>query len=149
MVKCEDIITKYADWIKKSYNVISGPNECLIITNFVLPNNDCIEVKIVNNKDNIIITDNGHTWEYLFLNGADIDIPSKRRSQIEAIVQKFNLQFSGNEIYGYVDNLDHFYIMFNNILNAIQQASSLVYTAKEIAKLTFREETEKYLKEHG
>lgn len=142
---CVDYVQNYLSWLKDSFVVKSCSNKhCHIITPFLREDHDHIEFFIEKQGNDIILTDDGTTFEYLFLSGIDINTPT-RKQYIDSISKRTNTLFDDCEIKSYVDSLSNFGIVFNNFINAIVSVSNLTYTGIEKDKSTFRDDLKNYL----
>ncbi|MGE5328243.1 MAG: DUF1828 domain-containing protein [Deltaproteobacteria bacterium] len=149
MLTCVDYVQNYLSWLKGSFVVESCNDKyCHIITPFLRESHDHIEVFIEKQGDDIILTDDGTTFEYLFLNGIDINTPT-RKQYISSISKRTNTIFDDCEIKSYVDYSNNFGIAFSNFINAIVSVSNLTYTGVEKDKSTFRDDLKNFLYNKG
>ena len=114
-MKCEILINDYIQFLKKDFKCRPYEKGCHIVTPFFRPDNDAIELYIYKDSSNRYkITDEGSTFEYLFLHGIDIDTSARRKDIIDAITKRTLTSFDGTDLYTYANvNLIWF---SNNIL---------------------------------
>jgi len=145
-MKCELLINNYLQCLKKDFKCYPYEKGCHIVTPFLRPDNDAIEIYIYNDSPNRYkITDEGSTFEYLFLHGIDIDMSTKRKDIIEAITKRTLTYFDGTDLYTYANDIFDFSTAINNLISAIQSLCCMTYTGKESSKTTFKEEVKAFL----
>lgn len=145
-MNCELLVENYTEWLKNDFMVNCLDNSCHIITPFLRPDNDAIEIYVYKQPMNgYKITDEGSTFEYLFLNGVDIDNSLKRKGIIESVNRRTLTLFDGTDLYAYANNLNECSNSINNLIAAIQNLCCLSFTNKESSKTTFREDVFTFL----
>jgi len=137
---CINYVHNYLNWLDKKFVIeCKDDSFCHIITPFLRQDNDHIEVFIEKEGDNIVLTDDGATFEYLYLSGIDLNSPT-RKNYVFSISNRTQCIFDGYEIKCYIESLDDFGIRFNNFINSIMSISNLTYTANPRGKATFKDD---------
>lgn len=139
---CSSVINEYISWLQGNFYSQSFGNECIITTPFLDPSGDSIEIKAIMDEDKIILTDDGETFDYLFLNGIDLFGKSNTRKNIfETSLNKNGaFLYKNSEIAVYVNNSDGFGNAINRLVRTITSMQHMVYTIKEIPFRTFKDE---------
>ncbi|WP_263819309.1 DUF1828 domain-containing protein [Salinibacter sp.] len=78
-----------------------GEREYILVTDFLLPNNDCVELTIQNlEEDGFRIHDRALSYTFLRSSGIDLASSSQRnrRNQIEGFASRFNTSLEGRRI---------------------------------------------------
>ena len=94
----KELINSYTDWLKKkiNYKEIDGYFE--VSTPFVNHINDQIQFYLKrDNRDRIIMTDDGDTINNLEMAGVDISSPA-RQKELHSILNGFGVMLKGNEL---------------------------------------------------
>ena len=146
MADCKDIINEYTDWLNRDFSISNENGKCNIVTSFLLPNNDCIELDVYNKDDGLIVSDKGETVDYLFLNG--IDMNHTRSNHIKAVMQRTGLKFNEDVIYGVAKNIQELPLVINSVISAVKDVSCLIYTASGREVSYFKEKIETFLDLH-
>jgi len=144
-MRCELLLNNYIQWLKDDFKCYPIEKGCHIVTPFLRPDNDAIELYIYESSNRYKITDEGSTFEFLFLHGIDIDTSAKRKEIIEAVTKRTYTSFDGTDLYTYVNDISELGIAVNNIISAIQNICCIVFTGKEISKNTFKEDVKAFL----
>lgn len=98
-------------------------------------------------KDKILVTDDGMTYDYLFMNGIDLFGKSNARKYNLDIILNKNETFiyQQNEIAVYVKNKNDLGLAINRLIRSITSIQHFVYTIKEMSVRTFKEEVAEML----
>ncbi|HBX22617.1 MAG TPA: DUF1828 domain-containing protein [Desulfotomaculum sp.] len=139
---CNIVINEYLSWLKGNFSMQSFGNDCIITTPFLDPNGDSIEIKAIIDSDQVVLTDDGETYDYLFLSGIDLFGKSNiRRNNLELSLHKNNaFLYNQNEIAVRVDKGEDFGNAMNRLIRAITSIQHLIYTIKEVPFRTFKDE---------
>jgi len=142
---CINYIQHYIGWLKNAFKIEDCNNSyCHIITPFLRQDNDNIEIFIEKSNEHLLFTDDGTTFEYLFLRGVDLDTPT-RQQYINSISLRTGVIFNGYEIQMQGITEKDLGQRFNDFINAIISINNLVYTVSERDKTTFRDDVRNFL----
>lgn len=140
---CMKWITEYLNWFKDEIKCIETEHGLYVNTPFLTIDNDYITLRINEiDDDRIIISDDSKTMQYLFLR--DFELNNERLSTILMILNKLGLKLHENEIIADTTK-KHFGRMFTNIINGINNVSSLTFSIRSYEKRTFRDEVNDFL----
>lgn len=143
-MNCHKWINEYERWFNQSVQVKESDSGCIIETPFLSIDNDYLTVRIQERNDDIIIGDNHYTMEYLFLH--DYDLDNERIKSINRILNGLNLQLEKDELIAKT-TITNFGRMFLNLIQGINNISSLTNTIRATEQKTFKEEIKDYLTE--
>lgn len=129
---CMNYIQNYLKWLNDKF-IIECESEkfCRVVTPFLRPDNDNIEVFIEKYNDYIVLTDDGSTFEYLLLSGLDLDRAHKKDNFITGINNRTGTVFEDYEIKSYIETFDEFGVRFNNFINAIFSFCNMTYMIQQ------------------
>ncbi|MEM3335863.1 MAG: DUF1828 domain-containing protein [Thermoplasmata archaeon] len=143
---CNELINDYIKWLHKSIKIkdIDGTYE--ITTPFVDRHNDFIQIYVKKNDQNIIITDDGYTLADLKLSGFDFST-EKRQQILKTILNGFGIKLENEELITETspENFPH---KKHNFIQAIMAINDLFVLSAPVVISVFREDVEKFLKEH-
>lgn len=145
-MECNIFIENYLHWLKENFQVHAVDQECLLITPFLDPGGDHIEIKVVKENNHILLTDDGAAHDFLFLNGIDLFGKSQsRKYQLDGALNN-NRAFlrNENEIATLVMPGEDIGAAINRLIRAILAVEHLVYTIKGTALKTFKEEVTEF-----
>lgn len=130
---CSNIITKYLEELGNNFTVQNIDRACFIVTPFLDPSGDAIEIKVEIIKDKVNLSDNGNTYDYLFLNGVEL---TENRKRLITMILKNNEAFLHNEseITVVANYNEGFGNAVQRLLRAINSIQYLVYTLKPSGK---------------
>ena len=88
-LSCEEIAKQYLETLSNRFTCESVGNVLHIITPYLYPNNDLIEVFVQElPPETIKVTDSGETLRHLHSQGFDIAVRSQRREMVEIIASR-------------------------------------------------------------
>lgn len=148
-ISCKDYIDYYIDWLKENFVIEKNGDVCHIITPFLRPDKDHIEIYIDIRGDYIELTDNGRSIEYLFLTGIDIERSERKMHLIDSITKSYGVEFNGYELVSRIKNIDEFAFKFNNLIFTIESMINLRFAGQERGKEKFKDLVLAYLKTNG
>ncbi|WP_421773735.1 DUF1828 domain-containing protein [Gracilimonas sp.] len=149
-MSCSNIIelinsTYFKDWHCKP--IERNIETYQLVTNRLLPNDDCVEIVIEKNENEFTITDNGELVSLLYMFGIDIgeNYTQNKLDEIRIIGNHYNIDFVNDEFITKAteENLSY---KINMIIEAISEASSLIYQIKEYSRSDFKSRVVKYFK---
>jgi hypothetical protein len=97
-MNCELIIQEYLKWIKDNTLVksIEGKDICSISTPFLDRHNDHLNIYLVKDGDNYLITDDGYTIADLRMSGMEINTP-KRENILRTTLNGFGVKINPSD----------------------------------------------------
>ena len=148
-LSCEEIAKQYLEALSNRFTCESVGNVLRIITPYLYPNNDLIEVLVQElPPETIKVTDSGETLRHLHSQGFDIAVRSQRREMVEIIASRTGVDVVLGQLtkIGRIDELGD--VLFDVIV-AARGVSDLIYTSRAYEPATFAEEVGKFLLENG
>lgn len=145
---CNDIIDTYLETLRGEFKCIKRDEYIRIITPYLYPDNDLIEVFVQEiSPDSLIITDLGETLRHLHTQGFDIFSTSKRKFLYETIISRANLQAIKGELVKETtpDKLGE---AIFDVISTSKALGDLIYTSTAYEPAIFTEEVEAFLKEN-
>ena len=143
-MNCKLILNKIAESVLNNWECERHDKDdksYSIITDMLLPNNDCIEIMIQSLDDGSFeLNDMGIVYNYLFLYGIDMQESSNkvRLNKLKKLLENYDAQFLNNLIIKKcgIDNLP---ISINLIIQAIREATVFQYLMRPHSKSNFKE----------
>jgi hypothetical protein len=148
-LSCEEIAKQYPETLSNRFTCESVGNVLRIITPYLYPNNDLIEVLVQElPPETIKVTDSGETLRHLHSQGFDIAVRSQRREMVEVIASRTGVDI----VLGQLTKIGPFAelgdILFDVIV-AARGVSDLIYTSRVYEPAIFVEEVGQFLQENG
>ena len=144
---CREALEQLSTNLKEGFGFEPTETGCMLITPFLRSDNEHIEIELVAENGKLIITDNCETSDYLFVNGLDPERSRAIQRQIKQIAARFSVTWSAGELFNECD-LNEVGPSFWRVLNAVQEASSLIHKRMHKLQPTFDEQVEKELIAH-
>ncbi|WP_420645662.1 DUF1828 domain-containing protein [Candidatus Leptofilum sp.] len=150
LVDCLSTINLYLDALKQQFDVIQETeNSCRLVTPFLKPDGDAIEIVITESRPGWLkLSDEYLTFDYLFVNGLNLDSNRDLYRQAESIVHLRGATLGGSEIFLETQE-DNLGAALNNIVSAIEAVNYLIYKRTHRQKKSFSDEVEIYLTENN
>ena len=148
-LSCEEIAKQYLETLSDRFTCEPMDNVLRIITPYLYPNNDLIEVFVQElPSETVKVTDLGETLRHLHSQGFDAAITSRRRDMVEIIASTTGVDVVLGQLtkIGRIDELGD--ILFDVIV-AARGVSDLIYTSRAYEPATFAEEVGRFLLENG
>ena len=143
---CFTIIETYIATLKEDFHIDDHPNGCIIVTPFVRPDGDCIEILVEETREAVSLTDMGDTLAYLHLNGLAL---SRRLMQdARRICHRFGATIEVNEI-AVRTEMSNVASSLHSLAQAAINIAALVEKRRPYANLRFEEEIEATIIAHG
>lgn len=145
---CDEIIGTYLDTLRGDFKCIKGDEFIRIITPYLYPDNDLIEVFVQEKSpDSFIVTDLGETLRHLHSQGFDVFSTSKRKFLYETITSRSNLKAMKGELIRETtpDKLGE---AIFDVISTSKALGDLIYTSIAYEPAVFVHEVEQYLKEN-
>lgn len=146
MIWVNSLIKDYYSWLKSKTIVIPDNNSewTAIQTPFLGLYNDVIEMYAKKKGANIILSDNGETFNNLDLVGASLNRTGDRRTIAERILLNYGVQLQGTELV--IETTEHnFPQKKHNFLSAIMELNDLYVLSKSNVASIFKEDVRNYL----
>lgn len=147
-MQCNNILDKIASGIRANWSCQKLDNDAmLIITDVLLPNNDCIEIMVEREDAGFNINDMGLLTDYLYLHGIDLtsNVNKKKVLQIDRILKNYQAEYVDNQIERRVSVSELPYAI-NRLSHAIREAAVLHYSIRPRLKGDFKESVYTFFK---
>lgn len=146
MIWVNSLIKDYYSWLKSKTVVIPDDNSewTAIQTPFLGLYNDVIEMYAKKKGSNIILSDNGETFNNLDLVGSSLYRIGERRNLAERILLNYGVQLKGSELLIETTELN-FPQKKHNFLSAIMELNDLYVLSKSNIASIFKEDVRTYL----
>ena len=144
---CETVVREYLDKIKANFACQSSDGRLKIITPYVYPDNDLIEVyveELPNGRARV--SDVSEAARHLHAQGFDLFASPKRRFIAETAASRVNAAFERGAIVreGPVEELGS---LIFDVIVAVRGVADLIYTSRAYEPAPFVEEVADFLKE--
>lgn len=147
-MECSDIIQKAVEHLKESFRCIPGNERICIVTPYLYPDNDLIELFVEDiGVDKVRVTDLGETLRHLESIGLDLLSSRKRRFLLNQIAQRIHITVNNGRLEkeGTVQDVGS---LISDLAESARSISDLIYTSKAYEPATFPQEVSVYLNEH-
>lgn len=128
-----------------SVSVESDGNRCIVVAPSVQPDLAAVELSVAKSNGGYRLSDDGETVGMLFVSGMTDSTALKK--ELQRIARIHSVRFNGDELYADAAESD-LGLAYQNMVNAIQAASFLVYKVTHRPSRKFEEEIEGLLIEH-
>ena len=146
-MRCEEIVRSYINTLKGEFECISIEGWLKVITPYLYPNNDNIEIFIKEISHNLIrVSDLGETIRYLHSHAFDIYSTPKRKFLFESLASRSNLNIRNGEIYKDIELKQIGEAIFDVIM-ASKAIGDLIFSSRAYEPALFVEEVASFLKE--
>lgn len=141
---CDSAIAQYLATLESGFDAQPTADGCIITTPYRLPDNDAIQLGVMMEDGEVVITDFGETCAWLSLVG--LSNPAQRYgSDIRRICERHGVQFDRGEFYQVVRD-QSVGAVFQAVLSAVSDASHLVLKRQtRIARIPFEDVVESFL----
>ncbi len=147
-MECKEVIEEYISGLKEGFKCISTEKRLRIITPYLYPDNDLIEIFIEELSNNRLkITDLGETFRHLHSQGFDVYSSPKRKFLVETIASRLNVKISDGNLVSITETDKIFDAVFD-IITASRGISDLIYTSKTYEPGAFFDEVKDFLVEN-
>jgi hypothetical protein len=145
-LNCQEAIESYIASLKEGFSCIPTENKLRIITPYLYPDNDLIEIFVEElPSGQIRVTDLAETLRHLHSRGFDVFESPKRKFMVETIASRTGVEIFQGQLVKIGDVSQLGTILFDVIVTA-RGVSDLIYTSKTFEPATFLEEVEGFLK---
>ena len=148
MMECWEIIDKYISGLRKGFHCVPGDKRLRIITPYLYPDNDLIEVFIEDlGSGRIKVTDLGEVFRHLHSQGLDVNSSPEKKFIADTIASRVNIEISGGKLTKDATIDDVSEAMFD-IITAMRGISDLIYTSRTYEPGTFFKEVKDFFVEN-
>lgn len=144
---CQDIVSSFLRTLESGFKILDNNGSCSIVTPFLDPSGDHIEInaKITNNK--LILSDSGETLDYLFING--LELTDTRKRFLSYIINNNNAFIKNDsEICVIVKQPSDIGYSLRQLIRTINSIKHLTYTSRPSGIRTFNEEVSSLFLKH-
>lgn len=144
---CERIVAKYVRELHEDFQTVRRDGECLVVTPYLLPDNDAVEILVKKKDGRYEISDMGTTLGFLYLSGVELRGHSKQEAHFRANLARFGVKIDQGELVldvsesGLADGM-------SRVIEASRAVAYLVYTARARPGMDFRREVAEWLDEN-
>lgn len=147
-MECEELVARYIGQLKEGFQCIPSKERLRIITPYLYPEGDLIEIFIEDLGDGRIkVTDLGESFRHLHSQGFDINASPKRKFLAETIASRVNVELSRGKLIRIAEASEISEAMFD-VITASRGIADLVYTSKTYEPGTFFDEVKGFLEEN-
>lgn len=147
-MQCAEIVAGYLGTLEAGFACVPFERGVQIITPYVYPNNDLIELYVEDLPNNLIrVTDLGETLRNLDSQGFDVSVSPRRKFLLKTILSRTNAEFMEGRIekVGRVEDIGN--LLFD-VLVAARGTADLIYTSKVYEPALFVDEVKDFLAGH-
>lgn len=146
-MECTEIIEKYLNGLKNDFYCVQVNEKLKIITPYVYPDNDLIEIFIEDLKAGLVkVTDMGEGFRHLHSQGYDVFSSPKRAFLADTIASRLGVEISKGKLIKTVEWVSLYEAMFD-VITAVRGIADLIYTSKTYAPGEFIDEVRTFLDE--
>ncbi|MDI6896815.1 DUF1829 domain-containing protein [Methanocella conradii] len=142
----EDLINDYVDWLRREIGSRTVNDYVEITTPFLDRHNDRLQIYVVGEGDNLILTDDGYIISDLKSSGLELTTP-KRRQAVDSILNGFGARLDDDKII-IEANRANFAKKKHDMIQAMLAVNDLYVMSQPMVESIFVEDVEAYLKEH-
>lgn len=148
VLNCQEAIERYLASLKEGFSCIPTENKLRIITPYLYPDNDLIEIFVEElPSGQIRVTDLAETLRHLHARGFDVFESAKRKFMVETIASRASVEISQGQL-AKIGNVSQLGDLLFDVIVTARGVSDLIYTSKTFEPATFLEEVEGFLKDN-
>ena len=145
MISCTAVAEQVVSHIGNGFDAYPIEGGCVIVTPFLRPDFDHIELYMEQKNNGILITDDGDTIGNLFVSG--LKITKDLQAEIANIATSHGVHFANSTMsVGATDASAG--DAFQRLLNAVQAVTYLIYKRSHVHRPTFGDQVEEFLLEN-
>ena len=145
---CAQVVENTIKELKLGFKCVQHDRFLSIITPYLYPDNDLVEIFIEELEDNaILVTDLGETLRHLESMGLDLYASRKRKFLLDQIAQRIHVQLVRGRLEKRGSKAD-VGAMLLDVATAAHSIASLMYTSKAYEPTVFNDEVSDYLTEN-
>jgi len=146
MINGNKFIDSYISWLRERITFDNIDDAIEITTPFLDNHNDHIQLYIKQNKDQVIITDDGYTISDLLMSGCDLS-SDRRKEVFQGIINGFGVKSDGKELY--VEATERNYPQRKHtLLQAVLSVSDMFMLAQSRVASVFLEDVELFFNQN-
>jgi hypothetical protein len=148
MTECAKILSRFVTSLESQYSVRSEDDDCILVTPFLNPDNDPIELKVHVSGDEATISDLGESIGFLYLHGIDLKPASRQRWFFDTTLRRLGVRSTESELLSTVP-LAELSDGLLRMTEAIRSTQHIIMTAKSRTALAFGDDVDEWLQEAG
>lgn len=148
MFDTNSFIDSYITWLRENTTALQLKNGAVEITSpFLDRHNDYIQIYIVKDGDNYILTDDSYTISDLELSGLNFNTP-KRKEELNTILRNFGVSLNDQNAMYCKCNSTNFPFKKHSLLQAMLSVNDLFVLSQPNIVSFFLQDVETYLKDN-
>lgn len=140
----EHLVDGYYDWLRSETETKYINGVGVISTPFVDRHNDFIQIYILPEKDNLVLSDLGNTISDLEMCGCNLKTPTRQKLLNETL-RSHGVKITHENEISVLANSSNFPIKKHQLLQAILAVNDIFFTARNFVKKLFLEEVNSWL----
>ncbi len=142
--KCDSLVTEYLDWLREHISISELEEGCEITTPFLDRHNDYLQLYVMSDENQFILSDDGYILSDLRMSGVDINT-EKRQDALNTILRGFGVKNENDvlRVQASKKNLAH---KKHSLLQAMLAVNDLFLLAQPRIISFFVEDVEQYLR---
>ena len=146
-IECGEAITGYLATLTEEFQVASEGDGCVLVTPFVRPDGEGIEVELTVREDGTdSLSDMGSTISYLYVNGLTLSRPLM--NQAKSIARSHGVQIQRNALTISMGQ-DSVGQSVHGLIQAVLEVSSLIHKRRPTSRVQFDDEVESFIIQSG
>ncbi|MBI2887849.1 MAG: DUF1828 domain-containing protein [Chloroflexi bacterium] len=134
-------MAEYLETLRGDFVTSDNESGCAILTPFIRPDGDSIEVLAERRDDGrVILSDGGETFAYLYLSG--LSLSRKLQDDARRISERYGVDIDINELVAEISSKGQVGEVFHGLVQAILNVSALIEKRRPYINLKFEEEVE-------
>lgn len=148
MYEFNDFKTEYLNWLHQNIELVAlNENKARLTAPFLDINNDYIELYIIKNGNDYILTDIGETIANLELSNFKIKENSFRQTLLKSLVSSYGMSLKNDEIY-IECTINDFAIKANSLMQCMIKVSDMLLLSDNNVKTIFSEDVQSFFDEN-
>lgn len=145
MNRIQSLIDNYYAWLKDKTALKNMGNWTEITTPYIDRHNDCIQIYLKEEKDGLILTDDGFTINSLLDDGCNLDT-DKRRQMLRTTLNGYGVTFAEKvNTLSIKASPDNFPLKKHNLIQAILSVNDMFYTSSSHVRGLFLDDVKNWL----
>lgn len=147
---CERVVEEYLSELGSGFGTYAHSERggCVIVTPFVRPDGEAIEIALTQLSENrIVLSDMGDTLGYLFVNG--LTLSRSLTDTVRRLTRRFNITLQHQELL--IEPLESRQLgdSLHSLIQGVLQISDLIHKRRPANRLRFDDEVEKVIISKG
>lgn len=139
----EQLLNEYTTWLRKKLTVESNSDYTCIDTPFLNTLNDNIRFYVSQNKNKIVIDDDGETLDNLSMMGINL-LKGHRKKELDIILRQFDIHADENHILSVSGDKSEFPQMKQRFIDAVIKVDQLSILKRKNISTMFNEDVYNY-----